>query len=70
MTKGTIEFAGTPIDKTHAAEVVKPGIIQGMEGRGIVEHLTAEDNLHTGPYTRNNREISRHLEMVYGDFPP
>jgi len=69
VTKGTIEFAGKRIDKMHAAQLVKLGIIQVMEGRRIFEHLTVEDNLLTGAYTRNDKEVARDLEMVYGYFP-
>jgi branched-chain amino acid transport system ATP-binding protein len=69
VTKGTIEFAGKRIDKMHAAELVKLGIIQVMEGRRIFEHLTVEDNLLTGAYTRNDKEVMQDLQMVYGYFP-
>ncbi len=69
VTKGTIEFDGKRIDRMHAAEVVKHGVIQVMEGRRVFEHLTVEDNLLTGAYTRNDRQVKEDLELVYGYFP-
>jgi branched-chain amino acid transport system ATP-binding protein len=69
VTKGTIEFAGMRIDKMHAAELVKHGVIQVMEGRRIFEHLTVEENLLTGAYTRTDDNIKQDLEMCYHYFP-
>lgn len=71
VTKGTIEFDGKRIDKLYAPEVVKLGILQVMEGRRTFEHLTVEDDLLTGAYTRGRdyRGIKKDLEMVYRYFP-
>jgi len=69
VTKGAIEFDGLRIDKMHAAELVKRGVIQVMEGRRIFEHLTVEENLLTGAYTRTDKEVKQDLEMVYHYFP-
>lgn len=71
VTKGTIEFKGKRIDKMYAPEVVKLGIIQVMEGRRTFEHLTVEDDLLTGAYTRgyDTKGIKQDLEMVYRYFP-
>lgn len=69
VTKGTIEFHGERIDTMHAASLVKRGVIQVMEGRRIFEHLTVEENLLTGAYTRNDKEVKQDLEMVYHYFP-
>jgi branched-chain amino acid transport system ATP-binding protein len=69
VTKGTIEFAGTRIDNTQPADVVKMGVIQVMEGRRVFEHLTVEDNLLTGAYTRSDKSVKDDLEMVYSYFP-
>jgi branched-chain amino acid transport system ATP-binding protein len=70
VTKGSIEFLGTRIDREDAAALVRRGIVQVMEGRRIFEHLTVEENLLTGAYTRrNSHAISRDLERVYQYFP-
>ena len=70
VTKGTIEFQGQPIHRKDPAEVVKRGIVQVMEGRHVFEHLTVEENLLTGAYTRKNgHSITGDLELVYRYFP-
>jgi branched-chain amino acid transport system ATP-binding protein len=70
VTKGTIEFLGTRIDRAEAAALVQRGIVQVMEGRRIFDHLTVEENLRTGAYTRRDRQaIGRDLERVYHYFP-
>src|ERR1700751_4514896 len=52
VTKGSITFAGERTEALDAAEVVKRGLIQVMEGRHCFGHLTVEENLLTGAYTR------------------
>ena len=70
VTKGYIEFAGERIEGRDAAELVRGGIIQVMEGRRLFEHLTVEENILTGAYTRNDRAgIKQDLELVYTYFP-
>ncbi|MBI3105415.1 MAG: ABC transporter ATP-binding protein [Candidatus Rokubacteria bacterium] len=70
VTKGSIELLGEPLQRKNAAEVVRHGIVQVMEGRRIFEHLTVEENLLTGAYTRpNGRSIHQDLDRVYGYFP-
>ena len=70
VTKGSIEFLGARIDRAEAAELVRRGIVQVMEGRRIFEHLTVEENLRTGAYTRrNSHAIGGDLERVYHYFP-
>jgi len=71
VTKGTIEFAGARIDRLNPFELVKRGVIQVMEGRHCFEHLTIEENLLTGAYTRGDGRaaIQQDLEKVYGYFP-
>ena len=71
VTKGTVEFDGKRIDRLYAPEVVKLGVIQIMEGRHTFEHLTVEDDLLTGAYTRGrDREGTRQsLKRVYEYFP-
>jgi len=70
VTKGTIEFQAQPIHRRDPAEVVKRGIVQVMEGRHVFEHLTVEENLLTGGYTRRNgHSTKQELELVYHYFP-
>ena len=52
VTKGSISFAGERIERSDAADVVRRGLIQVMEGRHCFAHLTVEENLLTGAYTR------------------
>ena len=70
VTKGTIHFNGERVDRLSANDMVKRGCIQVMEGRHCFEHLTVEENLLTGAYTRSdNAAVKRDLEMVYEYFP-
>ena len=71
ITKGSIEFQGKRIDRLTPAQLVQQGIIQVMEGRHCFEHLTVEENLLTGAYTRRDggAAIERDLDLVYGYFP-
>ncbi len=71
VTKGSIEFQGKRIDRMTPAQLVQQGVIQVMEGRHCFEHLTVEENLLTGAYTRRDggAAIERDLELVYGYFP-
>jgi branched-chain amino acid transport system ATP-binding protein len=70
VTKGTIEFQGEPIHRQDSGAVVKRGVVQVMEGRHVFEHLTVEENLLTGAYTRRDgQSAKRDLELVYRYFP-
>ncbi len=71
VTKGSIELAGTRVDRLNPSELVKRGVIQVMEGRHCFAHLTIEDNLLTGAYTRSvsRSEVRADLEKVYEFFP-
>ena len=70
VTKGTIRYRGERVQDLDPASLVKAGVIQVMEGRHCFEHLTVEENLMTGAYTRTGRaEIEADLEMVYQYFP-
>lgn len=70
VTKGRIMYRGEDIAHADPAATVKRGVIQVMEGRHCFEHLTVEENLLTGAYTRSGRaEVQRDLEMVYSYFP-
>ena len=71
VTKGSITFTGERIDALDAATVVKRGLIQVMEGRHCFAHLTVEENLLTGAYTRSDgrTRVADDLDKVYGYFP-
>ena len=71
VTKGSIEFQGVRIDQMTPSDLVKRGVIQVMEGRHCFQHLSVEENLLTGAYTRkaSRTDIKRDLEMVYTYFP-
>jgi len=71
ITKGHVSYRGQRIGSEMPAELVKRGIIQVMEGRHCFEHLTIEENLLTGAYTRRGgrAEIASDLERVYAYFP-
>lgn len=71
VTKGNIVFQGEEVQALSPNELVRRGCIQVMEGRHCFGHLSIEDNLMTGAYTRTdgNAAIKRDLEMVYDYFP-
>ena len=71
VTKGSIEYRGERIDRLTPSELVQKGVIQVMEGRHCFAHLSVEENLLTGAFTRRDgkAEIGRDLDMVYGYFP-
>lgn len=71
VTKGSIEFLGERVDALSPNELVRRGVVQVMEGRHCFEHLTVEENLLTGAYTRkaSRREIHEDLDLVYNYFP-
>jgi len=69
VTKGHIEFQGERIDRLSPAELVTRGVCQVMEGRHCFAHLTVEENLLTGAYTRGGAEARDDLEKVYSYFP-
>lgn len=71
VTKGSITYRGERVDQLSPSDLVKRGVIQVMEGRHCFEHLTVEENLLTGAYTRSvsRSEINRDLEKVYAYFP-
>jgi branched-chain amino acid transport system ATP-binding protein len=71
VTKGSIEFRGKRIDRLNPRELVRRGVVQVMEGRHCFGHLTVEENLLTGAYTRHAgaADVRRDLERVYSYFP-
>jgi branched-chain amino acid transport system ATP-binding protein len=70
VTKGSIELRGAPIHRRNPSEIVTQGVVQVMEGRHVFEHLTVEENLLTGGYTRRPANgLKRDLDLVYTYFP-
>jgi branched-chain amino acid transport system ATP-binding protein len=71
VTKGSIVFDGEEVKARAPNELVRRGCIQVMEGRHCFEHLTVEENLLTGAYTRRDgaAAIRRDLDLVYSYFP-
>mgnify|MGYP001160787783 CR=1 FL=1 len=71
VTKGSIQYRGERVDQMTPSDLVKRGVTQVMEGRHVFEHLTVEENLLTGAYTRKDGKgaINSDLEMVYNYFP-
>jgi len=71
VTKGSIEFDGARVDRLSPNDLVRRGCIQVMEGRHCFAHLTIEENLLTGAFTRRdgNAAIRADIEKVYGYFP-
>jgi branched-chain amino acid transport system ATP-binding protein len=71
VTKGSIKIMGERVDALTPNELVRRGVIQVMEGRHSFEHLTVEENLLTGAYTRRDSKaiINSDIEKVYHYFP-
>ena len=71
VTKGSIEYRGQSVSGLNPSDLVKRGVIQVMEGRHCFEHLTIEENLLTGSYTRRDgaAAVAADLEKVYAYFP-
>jgi branched-chain amino acid transport system ATP-binding protein len=71
VTKGTIEFRGERVDRLTPNDLVRRGVCQVMEGRHCFAHLTVEENLLTGAFTRRDSraDIAQSLEKVYHYFP-
>jgi len=70
VTDGSIEFDGRRIDKIDPEDIVEMGIVQVMEGRPLFQHLTTEENLRIGGYSRHDGgDIKKDLDMVYQYFP-
>ena len=71
VTKGAIELRGERIERLSTSEMVNRGVIQVMEGRHCFGHLSIEENLLTGAYTRRDGKaaVAATLEKVYAYFP-
>jgi len=71
VTKGSVEYRGERVDKLTPNDLVRRGVIQVMEGRHCFAHLTVEENLLTGAFTRSasRAQVRQDLERVYEYFP-
>ncbi len=71
VTKGSITLGGENVHNLSPNELVNRGVVQVMEGRHCFEHLTVEENLLTGGYTRHDGRaaLQRDLDLVYEYFP-
>jgi len=70
VTDGSVEFLGEKIHHKDASDIVRSGIFQVMEGRRVFEHLTVEENLMAGSYTRRDRgNLHTDIDLVYDYFP-
>src|SRR5215203_7065846 len=71
VTKGSIEFGGERVDRLSPNELVRRGCIQVLEGRHCFGHLSIEENLLTGAFTRRDGKaaIKADIERVYAYFP-
>ena len=70
VSDGSIEFEGKRIENGDPERIARNGIIQVQEGRGVLAHLSVEDNLRVGAYiTGNGAGLKRDLDMVYDYFP-
>ncbi|RIK98763.1 MAG: ABC transporter ATP-binding protein [Burkholderiales bacterium] len=71
VTKGGIELRGERVESLNPSELVRRGVVQVMEGRRCFAHLTIEENLLTGAYTRTDGKaaIAETLEKIYSYFP-
>ena len=71
VTKGEILYRGERVDGLSPARLVRDGVVQVMEGRHCFEHLTVEENLLSGAYTRRDGRgaVTSDLERVYEYFP-
>jgi branched-chain amino acid transport system ATP-binding protein len=71
VTKGSIEYRAERVDRLTPSDLVRRGVIQVMEGRHCFAHLTVEENLLTGAFTRSasRAQIREDLERVYTYFP-
>ncbi len=70
VTRGRIDFLGQSLLRIDPADIVRLGVFQVMEGRRLFEHLTVEENLRAGAYSRSGvAALKRDLDMVFGYFP-
>ena len=70
VTKGTITYDGTAVKNQDPAQMVGLGLVQVLEGRRCFGHLTVEENIISGAYSRKltKAEIRDELDKIYGYF--
>jgi branched-chain amino acid transport system ATP-binding protein len=69
-TSGDVRFEGRTLNGMAEDKIVRLGILQVQEGRGILTRMTVQENLEMGAYRRSNKaEIRRDIEMVFDKFP-
>jgi len=68
VTEGSIHFNDTRIDRMNPEDIVRLGIVQVIEGRKVIGHLTVEQNLRGGAYLRQG-DLKRDFDMVHSYFP-
>jgi branched-chain amino acid transport system ATP-binding protein len=70
VTSGSVIYQGQPIQNEEPNKLVKMGLVQVMEGRRILQHMTVEQNLVAGGKPQRNRqELKAALDRVYNYFP-
>jgi len=71
VTKGGVIYRGEKVDGLTPSDLVKRGVVQVMEGRHCFGHLTVDENLMTGAYTRadGRAAVAKDLDLVYSYFP-
>ena len=70
VTRGQILFEGKQIEKMDPTEIVRRGIVQVVEGRKVLEHLTVDQNLLVGSHLRKDMDAVRSdIDLVYTYFP-
>mgnify|MGYP000359388797 CR=1 FL=1 len=67
VTKGTIKYDGTEIKKQNPSEMVGLGMVQVLEGRRCFGHLTVEENIISGAYSRklSRGDLNAEVEKIY-----
>ena len=70
VTGGSINYDGNPIEKQNPSQMVNLGMVQVLEGRRCFGHLTVEENIISGAYSRklSRGDINQELEKIYGYF--
>ena len=69
-TSGKVTFGGQRIEARATEDIVRLGIAHVPDGRGTFAHLTTEENLRLGAYTRRDKaQVHADLERMYGYFP-
>jgi branched-chain amino acid transport system ATP-binding protein len=68
--QGEIVFAASRIDGRPTESIVRLGVAHVPDGRGTFVHLSVDENLRLGAYTRRDKgEVAADFERVYGYFP-